>query len=183
MTLDPDTLGWIFLVGGVLLMSLEAVLPGGIWFFLGLGGLAVSLLTFLDLVTTPEIALAVWLVASAVLTLSLRPLARRYFGGSTSSKIPDEDLEAMDQEVPVLDAVTPTSGRIRFRGAAWQARTLEGTLPAGSTARLKYRDNLTWIVEPARGYITEPDTPALPDADRSSDPSSPPRTPTHSGGS
>ena len=165
MSLDPDMLGWIFLVGGLLLMGLEAVLPGGVWFFLGLGGVVVSVLAFLDVVTSPGWALGLWLAASAVLTLGLRPLARRYFGGATSSKIPDEDLEAMDQEVPVLDDVTSTSGRIRFRGAVWQARMSEGTLPAGSKARLKYRDNLTWIVEPAPGYIAEVDDLSLPDTD------------------
>lgn len=186
MSLDPDMLGWIFLVGGVLLMSLEAVLPGGIWFFLGLGGVLVSVLSFLDVVTSPELAIALWLVASAALTLSLRPFARRYFGGTSSSKVPDEDLEAMDQEVPVLDRVTPTSGRIRFRGAVWQARTLEGALPEGSKARLKYRDNLTWIVEPAGGYIAEVnnDTLPAPDGDTTRNrPDRPSRSSTRSGGS
>lgn len=45
---------------------------------------------------------------------------------------------------------------IRFQGISWQARTLEGDVPKGSTVRIKYRDNTTWIVEPVD--IIEPPT-------------------------
>jgi membrane-bound ClpP family serine protease len=63
----------------------------------------------------------------------------------------------MDQIVEVTEPVNAfdNSGRIRFQGISWQARSDEGKLEAGSKAKIKYRDNLTWIVE----AIDEPDTP------------------------
>jgi hypothetical protein len=55
----------------------------------------------------------------------------------------------MGQTVTVVEPVDDESaGRIRFRGATWDARTTEGRLPKGAEARILYRDNLTWIVEP-----------------------------------
>jgi hypothetical protein len=55
----------------------------------------------------------------------------------------------MGQTVKVIEAVgEERPGRIRFRGAEWDARTTEGRLPKGAKARILYRDNLTWIIEP-----------------------------------
>lgn len=156
--MDPELLTWIFLGGGVLLMILEAMLPGGVAFFLGVGGVLVAALRALGLAMGPAMSVFVWLVLSTALVLTLRPILVKYFGGESSVKITDEDFEAMDKEVEVVEPVTPDSneGRIRFRGATWRARSLEGKLPAGSRARIVYRENLTWIVEPAAGYLEEP---------------------------
>jgi membrane protein implicated in regulation of membrane protease activity len=51
----------------------------------------------------------------------------------------------MDQVVEVIEPVTDlnNSGRIRFQGISWQARSVEGEIPAGSQVRIKYRDNTT----------------------------------------
>ena len=155
--MDPTTLTWTFFLGGLLLMALEVLVPGGVSFFLGLGGLVVAALRTSGIVEGPFTALFWWLIISTGLVVAIRPLLMKYYGGSRSTKLADEDFEAMDKEVEVVEPVNDTddSGRIRFRGATWQARTLEGTLPVGTKARIKYRDNLTWIVEPARGYVAE----------------------------
>ena len=151
MEFTPETLTWVFLVGGGLLMLLETIVPGGVLFFLGLSGCLVAALRFLEVLTDPVASVFVWLVASLVLVVAGAPFLRKYFGGSSSYKLADEDYEAMDQVVTVLEDVTEEGleGRIRFRGASWRARTLEGSIPAGAHARIVYRDNLTWIVEPA----------------------------------
>lgn len=150
MTLDPELITWIFFVGGLLLMVLETVLPGGVAFFLGTGGLIIAALRAMGLLIDPLTAALTWVFLSTALTIVLRPIAMRYFGGDTSLKMTDEDAEAMGQTVKVIESVGETSpGRIRFRGAEWDARTMEGRLPKGATAKLLYRENLTWIVEPA----------------------------------
>lgn len=150
MELDPTLLTWLFFVGGLLLMLLETVLPGGVAFFLGVGGLVVAALRAVGIVVDPVTALMAWAFLSAGLTIALRPIALRYFGGESTIGVTDEDAEAMGQVVTVLEPVGPaTTGRIRFRGASWDARTLEGRLPKGADAQILYRDNLTWIVEPA----------------------------------
>jgi membrane protein implicated in regulation of membrane protease activity len=150
MTLDPELITWLFFVGGLLLMVLETVLPGGVAFFLGTGGLIIAALRAMGLLIDPLTAALTWVFLSTALTIVLRPIAMRYFGGDTSLKMTDEDAEAMGQTVKVIESVGETSpGRIRFRGAEWDARTMEGRLPKGATAKLLYRENLTWIVEPA----------------------------------
>ncbi len=156
--MDPELLTWIFLGGGLLLMVLELMLPSGVSFFLGISAVLVAALRFLGLELGPAASVFLWLVISSALVLTLRPFLMRHFGGESSQKLADEDVEAMDREVEVVEQVGGLGheGRIRFRGATWSARTLEGRLPAGAKARILYRDNLTWIVEPAAGFLAEP---------------------------
>ncbi|MCS3637529.1 NfeD family protein [Salinibacter ruber] len=150
MDLDPTLLTWAFVVGGALLMLIEAVVPGGIAFFLGIGGMVVGGLRALGLLVDPLSSVVTWVFLSTGLTIALRPLMLRFVQGDVSLAMTDEDAEAMGETVTVVEAVGPESpGRIRFRGATWDARTLEGRLPDGAEAQLLYRDNLTWVVEPA----------------------------------
>ncbi len=150
MDLDPPLLTWAFVVGGALLMLIEAVVPGGIAFFLGIGGVVVGGLRALGLLVDPLSSVVTWVFLSTGLTIALRPLMLRFVQGDVSLAMTDEDAEAMGETVTVVEAVGPESpGRIRFRGATWDARTLEGRLPDGAEAQLLYRDNLTWVVEPA----------------------------------
>ena len=149
MDLDPTFLTWIFLIGGVLLLFFEVVVPGCVALFLGLGGIVVAALRFIGLLTDPFTAVIAWALLSAGLTVALRPVALRYFGGDSITGITDENAETMGQSVTVTESVSADEpGRVRFRGAAWDARTMEGTLPKGAEARIVYRDNLTWVVEP-----------------------------------
>lgn len=147
--MDSELLTWIFLIGGVTLVVLETVIPSGTAITLGVSGIIVGLLRLLGLFSNPMTATMAWLFISIGLVLVLRPLVKKYFGGETSFKFADEDYEAMDQVVDVLEPINDTdnSGRIRFQGISWQARTIEGTIPAGTQVKIKYRDNTTWIVE------------------------------------
>lgn len=150
MDLDPTLLTWAFVIGGVLLMLIEAVVPGGIAFFLGIGGVVVGGLRAFGLLVDPLSSVVTWVFLSTGLTIALRPLMLRFVQGDVSLAMTDEDAEAMGETVTVLEPVAPESpGRIRFRGASWDARTLQGRLPKGAEAQLLYRDNLTWVVEPA----------------------------------
>ncbi|MDR9418590.1 NfeD family protein [Gracilimonas sp.] len=155
--MDGEILTWIFLIGGILLMLLEAVLPGGIAFLLGVSGLGVGVLRYFGFLEDPFTATLVWLLTSTALTIAIRPFINKYFKGESYSKLADEDFEAMDQIVEVTEPINEfdNEGRIRFQGISWQARSLEGEIPAGAQVRIKYRDNTTWIVEP----VDELDTP------------------------
>ncbi len=139
-------------------MLLELVLPGGVAFFLGLSALGVGITRFFGLISDPGTSLAVWLLASVGLTIAIRPFIKKYFKGDTFFKLADEDYEAMDQVVDVVEPLTDSdsSGRIKMNGISWQARSIEGPVPAGKKVRIKYRENTTWIVEPI-GIIDPPD--------------------------
>jgi membrane protein implicated in regulation of membrane protease activity len=148
--LDPALLTWTFVAGGLLLMVLETVVPGGVAGFLGIGGLVIAGLRAVGLLMDPWTAIITWIFLSVGLTIALRPLAMRFVQGEISLDLTDEDAEAMGQTVKVVAAVGEEEpGRIRYRGAEWDARTVEGQLPKGAEAKLLYRDNLTWVVEAA----------------------------------
>ncbi|MBD3615243.1 MAG: NfeD family protein [Gracilimonas sp.] len=149
--MDHEILTWIFLIGGVLLMILEAVLPGGIAFLLGITGIGVGVLRYFGFLEDPLTATFIWLFTSTILTIAIRPFINKYFKGESSYKLADEDYEAMDQIAEVIEPINDldNEGRIRFQGISWQARSMEGKIPSGSQVRIKYRDNTTWIVEPA----------------------------------
>lgn len=148
--MDGEIFTWAFLIGGIILMVLETLLPGGVAFLLGLSGLGVGALRYFGFLQDPFTATLVWLLSSTALTIAIRPFINKYFKGETSYKLADEDYEAMDQIVEVIEPINELNndGRIRFQGISWQARSMEGEIPAGVQVRIKYRDNTTWIVEP-----------------------------------
>lgn len=149
--MDSETITWLFLAGGILLMILETVLPSGLAFFLGLSGFTVGIIRWLGFLSNPLSAIFVWLTLSVALTILIRPFIKKYLKGERSFKFADEDYEAIDKVVDVVETVTDSdnSGRIRFQGITWQARTADGTIEAGTKARISYRENTTWIVEKA----------------------------------
>ncbi len=168
MELDPTLLTWAFVVGGLLLMAVETVLPGGVAGFLGLGGLVIAGLRALGLLVDPWTAIITWAFLSVGLTIALRPLAMRFIQGDISLALTDEDAEAMGETVEVVEPVGEEEpGRIRYRGASWDARTVEGRLPKGAEAKLLYRDNLTWIVEAADDSDLDLELSEATDADLS----------------
>jgi hypothetical protein len=92
----------------------------------------------------------------------------RFVRGETSLSLTDEDAEAMGETVMVVEQVGEEEpGRIRYRGATWEARAVEGTLPKGAEAALLYRDNLTWIVEAADDADLDHELAEATDADLS----------------
>jgi len=151
--MDSELLTWMCLAGGVLLMLAEVMLPGGVAFFLGFGGVLVAALRFLGVLNDPVTSITTWLLSSLALVVAIRPLFMKYFGGESSYKTTDEDFEAMDEVVDVVETVNEldNSGRIRYQGATWQAMSIDGTIPKGAKAVIKYRDNVTWIIEAIDG--------------------------------
>ncbi len=160
--MDGDTLTWIFLIGGIILMALEWVIPSGMAVILGFSGLIVGIIRFLGFLDDPVTASLAWVILSAVLTVVTLPFLKKYFGGESSFKVADEDFEAMDQIVDVIEPIDDVTneGRIRFQGISWQARSMEGEIPAGTQVRIVYRDNTTWIVEPV-SKLDQPETQRL----------------------
>lgn len=148
--MEAETLTMIFFIGGFILMIIETLIPGGVSFFLGFSGLIVGSLRWLGILEEPITSIVVWLFTSVALILAMRPLLMKYWGGESSYKLANEDVEAMDQIVDVVEPVNASdaSGRVCFQGISWKAKTLEGEIPAGSKAKIRYRDNVTWIVEP-----------------------------------
>jgi membrane protein implicated in regulation of membrane protease activity len=79
--MEGDLLTWIFMIGGVLLIFLEAIVPGGVAFLLGLSGLGVGAIRYFGFLDDPLTAVVVWLLSSTVMTIAIRPFINKYFKG------------------------------------------------------------------------------------------------------
>ncbi|MFC1853986.1 NfeD family protein [candidate division CSSED10-310 bacterium] len=141
---------WIWLIGGILLMLLELLVPGLVVIFLGSSAIIVAVLLWLGFVQGTLTSFTVWVVLSLLQALFLRGLLKKYFPGEKSRLYLDEDDDAYGSLVEVIETVSADhqNGRIRLGGSTWSACCLEGEIPAGNKARIAYRDNLIWYVEP-----------------------------------
>jgi inner membrane protein len=139
-----------WLIGGVVLMLLEFVVPGGIAFFLGLGAVLVALSLQLGLLDGWMQAFTTWFIGSIALLLGLRGLVQKMLPAEVERGKTDEDLDAYNQIVEVFERIPAQGqGRIDFRGSTWVARNYHADrdLEKGSRVRIVFRDNLAWLVE------------------------------------
>ncbi|WP_027328323.1 NfeD family protein [Marinimicrobium agarilyticum] len=137
-------------IGGVVLMLLEFLLPGGIVFFLGLGATLVSLLLYTGLIEGWIQAFTAWFVGSLLLLFGLRGVVQKLIPAQVERGRTDEDLDAYDQIAEVAETIPAGGeGRINFRGSTWAARHYheDRALEAGTRVRIVFRDNLLWTVE------------------------------------
>lgn len=140
-----------FIVTGVLLIASELLHVSLVPVFLGTAALAVAGLRGLGLLESVPASLLAWSVTSVMLTLPLRPVARRLLGmGERRVDRSHEDTDAVGVTVEVAETVSDQNddGRIRFQGTSWAARAVDGVIPPGAAARLVYKDKLVWVVEP-----------------------------------
>lgn len=148
---------WLFL--GLVLMGSEFFVPGMILLFPGLGALIVAALQAAGLVESLPASLVAWAGSSIALFAVMRKSLRRWFPAEESRRLEREGADAYGKLVEVLEDVIEQSpgealqGRIRHEGTTWPAASTLGTIRKGERARLVYRDELAWVVEPA---------PALP---------------------
>lgn len=110
----------------------------------------IALLRWIGLISDPIVCVVLWTIISTGLLLSLRQIAVKKFHSESSYEITDEDIDAVGQIVDVTTAIdsSHTQGRIRFRGTTWPATCGNGNIPAGKKAKILFRDNLVWKVEP-----------------------------------
>src|SRR5699024_11775139 len=131
--MDGELITTIFLVGGIVLMIIETLVPGGVSFFLGLSGIIVSALRWFGILESPMGSVITWLFTSVALILAIRPLLMKYWGGDSSYKLADEDVGALARFVGVMEGVTwqDAPGGFGFRGIPGRAQTRQGRIGAG----------------------------------------------------
>ncbi len=137
----------IWLIAGLILATLELVVPGGIVIFLGLAALAVSMGFKLGLLASLTHGFIAWFVLSIVFLFFLRALFLKFFEGGFSVQDTTEEAEYLSALVEVVEHVFPyREGRVAFRGTTWPARS-EEELPAGAKAVIVGREGNTWIIK------------------------------------
>lgn len=139
----------VFLVAGIALVLLEMALPGLVVVFLGGAAILVAGLRWLGVLESLEASLVVWMALSVVLMVLLRQMLQKWVPSESRFDGSDEQSMSLGQVVEVVRTCSEgEDGRIRWEGTLWRAQTLGGRIEAGQQARLMYRDNLVWIVEP-----------------------------------
>ena len=142
--IDP---GWIWLIGGVLLLIMEVIAPGFFLVFIGAAAIATGLFTVLfDLGTAAQLALFV-LYALVAVMLGKRAYANR----TTDSSDPllnDRAGRLVGKVVTVVSDVDDQNGRVRVGDSEWSARG--GPAAAGTRVRITGVDGNCLTVEAER---------------------------------
>jgi len=141
MDLHP---GWIWAIGGLLLLIAEIVAPGFFLVFLGVAAIATGLFTLLfDLSLAPQLILFVIYTALAVM------IGKRWYAepdhADQSIHLNDPSERMVGKSVTVVDPVDEHGGRVRVGDGEWSARG--GPAAAGARVRVIAVDGNCLLVE------------------------------------
>lgn len=142
--LDP---GWLWLIGGVVLLIAEVIAPGFFLIFIGAAAIATGLFTVLfDLGAVPQLALFALYALLAVL------IGRRFYADKHSDSsdplLNDRAGRLVGKLVTVVVAVDEHSGRVRVGDSEWSARG--GPAAPGERVRITGVDGNCLSVETVR---------------------------------
>ena len=142
--LDP---GWLWLIGGVVLLIAEVIAPGFFLVFLGAAALATGLFTVLfDLGTAPQLALFALYAVLAVM------IGKRFYSNRTADSadplLNDRAGRLVGRIVTVVANVDDHHGRVRVGDSEWNARG--GPAAAGERVRITGVDGNCLKVEAER---------------------------------
>ena len=144
MDVDP---GWLWLIGGVLLLILEVIAPGFFLVFIGAAAIATGLFTVLfGLGSAPQLALFALYAVIAVM------VGRKFYANrsadSTDPLLNDRVGRLVGKSVTVVAAVDEHGGRVRVGDSEWSARG--GPAAAGERVRITGIDGNCLKVEAER---------------------------------
>lgn len=139
--------GWLWMIGGILLLIAEVIAPGFFLVFIGAAALATGAFTLLfDLGIPAQMTLFALYAVVAVM------IGRRvYANAPTDSSDPflnDRSARLVGRSVTVIEAVDEHSGRVRVGDSEWSARGGPGR--AGERVRITGVDGNCLLVEPER---------------------------------
>lgn len=139
--------GWLWMIGGVLLLIAEIIAPGFFLIFIGAAAVATGLFALL-FGLGPASQLALFAVYAVVAVL----IGRRFYGnvpGDTSDLLlNDRSARLVGTVVTVVTDVDEHSGRVRVGDSEWSARG--GPAAAGERVRVTGVDGNCLTVEPNR---------------------------------
>ena len=141
MDLHP---GWIWAIGGLVLLIAEIVAPGFFLVFLGAAAIATGLFTLLfDLDLAPQLVLFVIYTALAIL------IGKRWYAepdhADQSLRLNNPSERMVGKSVTVIDPVDDHGGRVRVGDGEWNARG--GPAAAGARVRVIAVDGNCLLVE------------------------------------
>lgn len=141
-----------WLIGGGVLVLLEFLVPGLVVVFLGLGALLTGGVLYLRWITEPAALLTFFAFSSILMLATLRRLVMRFYPSDVEQVEADEDKLLIGQRAVVVATVYPSdfSGRIRYSGTTWPARSETGAIPEGTEVVIVGRENINFVVRAER---------------------------------
>ena len=145
--LDNIEPGWIWAIGGVLLLIAEIIAPGFFLVFVGAAAIATGLFTLLfDLSLAPQLILFALYSGLAVM------IGKRWYaepgGGDQRHAINDPAKRMIGRTVTVVTDVDDHGGRVRVGDGEWNARG--GPATAGERVTVTSVEGNCLMVEPVR---------------------------------
>jgi len=145
--LDDVAPGWLWMIGGVLLLIAEVIAPGFFLVFIGAAAIAAGLFTVLfDLGLPAQLALFALYAIMAML------IGRRVYANqnvdSSDPLLNDRVGRLLGRTVTVVEAVDEHGGRVRVGDSEWSARG--GPADVGARVRISGIDGNCLKVEAER---------------------------------
>lgn len=139
--------GWLWAIGGVLLLIAEIIAPGFFLVFLGAAAIATGLFTLLfDLGIAPQLALFALYSGLAVM------VGKRWYGEPERTdenlRLNEPSMRLVGKSVTVVAAVDEHGGRVRVGDGEWNARG--GPAEPGDRVKVTGVEGNCLIVEPVR---------------------------------
>lgn len=138
--------GWLWLIGGVVLLIAEVIAPGFFLVFIGAAGIATGLATFL-LPIGPALQLALFAIfAVAIVRIGGRRAYASRYDHSSDPLLNDRIGRLLGRVVVVVEPVDANGGRVRVGDGEWSARG--GPAAVGERVRIVDVEGNCLKVEP-----------------------------------
>lgn len=145
--LDDLQPGWLWMIGGVVLLAAEILAPGFFLIFIGAAAVAAGLFTLLF-----DLGLPAQLALFALYSLIAVMVGRRFYavedGPGSDPLLNDRSGRLIGKVVTVVEAVDAHGGRVRVGDGEWSARG--GPAAAGEKVRISGVDGNCLTVETER---------------------------------
>lgn len=139
--------GWLWMIGGILLLIAEIIAPGFFLVFIGVAALATGAFTLLF-----GMPLAFQLILFTIYALVAVMIGRKVYANqaadSSDPLLNDRVARMVGKSVTVIEAVDEHSGRVRVGDSEWSARGGPGR--PGERVRITGVDGNCLLVEPER---------------------------------
>jgi membrane protein implicated in regulation of membrane protease activity len=139
--------GWLWMIGGVLLLIAEIIAPGFFLVFVGAAAIATGAFALLF-----DLGAAAQLTLFAIYALVAVMIGRRVYANqatdSTDPLLNDRAARLVGRSVTVIEAVDEHSGRVRVGDSEWSARGGPGN--PGERVRITGVEGNCLLVEPDR---------------------------------
>jgi membrane protein implicated in regulation of membrane protease activity len=139
--------GWLWMIGGVLLLIAEIIAPGFFLVFIGAAAIAAGVFTLLfDLGAAGQLTL--FAIYAVVAVMIGKKVYANQVTDSSDPMLNDRAARLVGKSVTVIEAVDEHSGRVRLGDSEWSARGGPGS--PGERVRITGVEGNCLLVEPDR---------------------------------